>query len=589
MPWPLFNRPSIQLGSLKAYLGQEEWLAVETFHPYLAVAKRLGTPVYHWLSQHVWACEALYAGLLFPEQEPASDRLLARELRRAPREARFAPGQARAVLAEELARLAQLTDWQRFDLIGFSVCFNQLLASLTGARSLKGVAPATPVVFGGSTLAPAVARSLLATFPEIDYTVSGEGEGPLLALCAHLAGRGTAGLPARVLCRESPPQGAPAGDQLHDLDALPVPDYDDYFAQLRTLFADEPFIPELPVEFSRGCWWGKCAFCNLNLQWRGYRAKTAARMESEIHALRERYQTLDFTFTDNALPVRASVDFFDRLARAGNDCRFFGEIRVGQRGEKLATCARGGLRVVQAGFEGLSTSLLKRLNKGATTIDNLALMRDALAAGVVADGNLIIEFPGSTDAEVEETLANLDFALPFPPLTTAAFFLGLGSPVAAAPADYGLRAVGHHPADAALFPAATLAGLDLLIKGYRGDRGGQRRRWAPVASKVREWQHFHRQRRASAVEKPPLSFRDGGSFLIIRQELPGGRVLHHRLRGLSRRIYQYCEEIRTLAELDRRFPAVAGPKLRAFVEDLVGKRILFREDDRCLALAVRTK
>jgi len=592
MPWPLFNRPSIQLGSLKAFLNQHDWLTVETFHPYLAVARQLGTPVYHWISQHVWVCEALYAGLLFPEQAAASRRLLARELRKAPIDARFDPDQVRAILAEELDRLRGETDWRHFDLIGFSVCFNQLLASLAGAKILKAAAPDTPIVFGGSTCAPGVARSLLAAFPQLDYTVSGEGEEPLLALAAWLAGRAKE-LPPQITGRnrqhDAPATACPAGGQIKELDRLPLPDYDDYFRQTRALFADEPFIPELPVEFSRGCWWGKCTFCNLNLQWRGYRAKTAARMHAEVRALRDRYQTLDFTFTDNALPVRASVDFFDSLAQDDHDYRFFGEIRVSQRGEHLAACARGGLRSVQAGFEALSSSLLRRLDKGATTIDNLALMRDALTTGITADGNLIIEFPGSTEAEVAETLVNLDYALPFTPLSTAAFFLGLGSPVAATPRAYGIQAVTHHPTDGALFPTPVRPGLELLIKGYRGDRGQQRRRWAPVTRKVKEWQRFHAQRRTTAVEKPPLSYRDGGAFLIIRQELPAGRVLHHRLRGLSREIYLYCEEIRSLAELDERFPTVAGAKLRHFIKDLAAKRILFIEDERCLALAVRSK
>lgn len=589
MPWPLFNRPSIQLGALKAYLGQQPWLQVETLHPFLAVAKRIGVTRYQWISRNVWVCEALYSGLLFPEQREKTHRFLRQAMRTAPREARFDIVETQAILGEELQRFREQGEWHRFQLIGFSVCFNQLAASLAGARAIKEIAPQVPVVFGGSTCAPSVARSLLEAFPEIDYAVIGEGEQPLLGLCEHLAGVGP--LPPQALTATPRIATAPTPcdtyAQLPHLDQLPVPDYDDYLQDMRRHFGDEPFIPELPVEFSRGCWWGKCAFCNLNLQWHGYRTKSAGRMLAEVQALGKRHQSLDFTFTDNALPVRGSVEFFSRLAEERHDYRFFGEIRVSQRGEQLAACRRGGLVAVQAGFEALSNGLLQRINKGVTVIDNLALMKDAVACGITADGNLITEFPGSTDAEAEETLHNLDFALPFTPLSVAAFFLGMGSPADRAPARFGIRAVTHHPTNQKLFPAPLLARLDLLIKGYRGDRTEQRRRWRPVARKIKAWQDFHHHRAGSIFEKPPLSYRDGGDFLIIRQEQAGGKTLHHRLKGLSREIYLFCEEIRTDSELFHRFPQLAEKKLLTFLQDLMKKRILFIDGNRFLALAVR--
>jgi len=589
MPWPLFNRPSIQLGALKAFLRRQPGLAVETFHPYLAVAKRLGIARYQWISKNVWVCEALYSALLFVEQREQAHRFITQAMRAAPREIRFDIDKTEAILREELRHWRDQVQWQRFHLIGFSVCFNQLAASLAGARAIKDIAPQTPIVFGGSTCAPKVARSLLATFPEIDYAIIGEGEQPLLGLCEHLAGRGS--LPPQALTggeQIARLAAKPVGcQQLAHLDQLPTPDYDDYFQAMQHHFADQPFIPELPVEFSRGCWWGKCAFCNLNLQWHGYRAKGAERMLAEVQALGKRYQSLDFTFTDNALPVRSSVEFFTRIAAERRDYRFFGEIRVSQRGEQLAACRRGGLTSVQAGFEALSNSLLDRINKGATVIDNLALMKDAVACGIKADGNLIIEFPGSTDAEVTETLHNLDYALPFTPLAVAAFFLGMGSPADLAPGRYGIRAITHHPTNRKLFPAPLLARLDLLIKGYRGDRGQQRRRWQPVARKIKAWQDFHQRRKVSILAKPPLSCRDGGEFLIIRQEQPGGTTLHHRLKGLSREIYLFCDEIRTDKELADRFPQLAEKKLLTFLQDLMKKRILFIDGNRFLALAVR--
>ena len=68
MPWALFNRPSIQLGTLKAFLeSKNDQLLVDTSHPYLEVASIIGPELYHWISQNHWVSEALYSPLVWPD------------------------------------------------------------------------------------------------------------------------------------------------------------------------------------------------------------------------------------------------------------------------------------------------------------------------------------------------------------------------------------------------------------------------------------------------------------------------------------------------------------------------------------------
>ncbi len=571
MPWPLYHRPSIQLGALSAYLRQQDG-AMEpvALHPYLEVARLLGPATYHRVSQNLWLCEALYAPLLFPEMHDDAARLAKKLMGRQP----FLDfDRTVALLRDHLVGWVDRQPWQTFGLAGFSVCFHQLFASLAAARAVKAVCPELPVVFGGSSCADEAGESLARAFPFIDHIIAGEGEAPLLALCRQLAGR---------------PAAESEAAQLHDLAALPMPDYAAYFTEMAATFGPGlPFLPELPVEFSRGCWWNRCTFCNLNLQWCGYRAKKAAAMATEVRTLAERHNVADFAFTDNVLPPKEAPRFFEIMREAGSDLRFFAEIRANLRSAELATMRQGGLTVVQAGIEALSDSLLRRMEKGATVMDNLALMKACLSHGIRLEGNLITEFPGATTAEVEETLAVLDFLWPFPPLTTAAFFLGHGSPVAAAPSDYGIAAVTSHPHYRQLIPKAVLGQLTLLIGEYRGNRSQARKLWAPVVRKVAAWQRFHAKRGESAVTRPLLNLRDGGTFLLIRQETPDGQVLHHRLKGTSRALYLACNEVVDRRALLERFPRVTENNLIAFLDELVAKRLLFAQGDRYLALAVR--
>jgi len=66
-------------------------------------------------------------------------------------------------------------------------------------------------------------------------------------------------------------------------------------------------------------------------------------------------------------------------------------------------------------------------------------------------------------------------------------------------------------------------------------------------------------------------------------------VLHHRLRGISRQIYLACEEISDLPGLTGMFPSFTRQQIEKFLDDLVAKRLVFREQERFLALAVRQK
>lgn len=589
MPWALFNRPSIQLGALKGYLARElPEVRVTCLHPYLGLAKAFGLELYREISQDVWLCEGLYAGLLFPQQRGELRGFLVKRLKRCQAAAAQDMDSLWQKVEAHLEQWLARQDWGQFALVGFSVCFNQLAASLLAARQLKALQPQLPIVFGGSSCVAEMGSSLLAVFPWLDYVVHGEGELPLANLCRVLAGPQTELVPQVMSRNRQADEEAFSGGQFKTLFDLPAPDYDDYFSDLRREFSGEPFVPELPVEFSRGCWWGKCAFCNLNLQWHGYRGKSAAQMEQEVLSLSARHGCLDFSFTDNVLPGREADAFFARMAAGDRDFCFFAEIRVNQRGETLKGFRQGGLTAAQAGIEALSQTLLARMRKGATVMENLALMKESLALGIKLDGNLITCFPGSTEAEVEETLAGLDFVLPFTPLTAATFFLGHGSEVACKPEAYGIRAIVQHANNRKLFPSGLLQGLTLLINDYRGDRAYQLRLWQPVVKKIRAWQRFHQARRSPAHLAPLLSYRDAGNLLLIRQELPGQVTLHHRLRGASRAVYLACEAAVEFDELVRRFPGLGAERLAVFLGELTAKRLLFAQGTRYLALAVHT-
>jgi len=599
-PWPLFNRPSIQIGTLKSYLrAQFPGLKVDAHHVYLKVAATIGFQIYQAVSQRTWLAESVYGALLYPRRFESVKKVFQRQAARQPllRNVIFETLTAQVEAVSE--SFNNSVNWGEYGFAGFSICLCQLTASLYFIKQLKKRFPKLTIVVGGSMVAGESIRNLFEVFPEIDIVVNGEGEIPLGRLVRHLnASRPPQDIPSipGIVTAKTVQENIPiAFNQMKDLNALRCPDYDDYFELLESLGPQKAFFPTLPVELSRGCWWRKphdsidfagCAFCNLNLQWDGYRSKTPSRAVSDIDRLVNRHKTLSVAIMDNLLPMKTSGDFFARLGRLKKDFRLFGEIRASTPRQLLSAMQAAGTMDVQIGIEALSTLLLNKLNKGTTAIENLEIMKHCEALGIVSTSNLILCFPGSDADDVAETLRCLEFAWPFRPLKPVQFWLGLGSPVWRDPKAFGLKAVFNHPNYAAIFGPEINRAMRFTIQAYRGNLGYQKKLWQPVKKKLKDWERsyaeFHRRPSSNHI----LSYRDGRGFLIIRQQRDGAEPLTHRLEGMSRAIYLFCDHRRSIKRIADRFQGVPEDKTLPFLKMMVKKKLMFEENEKYLSLAV---
>jgi len=603
-PWPIFNRPSIQLGTLKAYLHKQfPDIEIINDHFYLKIAESIGYTDYQTISKRTWLAETVYGALLYPKRKDAIERVFYGEAAKNPAGRKLDFNTLLKKIRKVSIALIEERDWGRFGLAGFSISLCQLTASLYIIRQIKRRYPDLPIVVGGSMVSGVTGPGLIKSYPQIDYLVNGEGEIPLEQLILHIRNATDSvafprvrGLIARKPEKQSVTHKKTTGDtgfsQLKRLHALPPPDYDDYFYLLRTFAAENRFFPTLSVEASRGCWWhqhrGKkkfpgCAFCNLNLQWEGYRMKRVDQTVREIDAMTTRYQILSVAFMDNLLPLKVADLLFDRIKGLGKDFKLFGEIRADFPGDTLHRMKAAGVSEVQIGIEAMSTRLLQKMNKGTTAIQNLSAMRNCEALGISHRSNLILNFPGSDLADVEETLKTLAYAAFYRPLQPVSFWLGLGSPVWNTPGTFRIRSVFNHPNYTAIFPLKIVSSVRFPIQAYRGDRSVQRKLWRPVKERMKIWGKEYNALRGAS---PILSFRDGGTFLIIRQKRLSGSPATHRLVGTSRRIYLYCQKPRNMKDIVERFPHLGEEKIGSFLNMMVGKRLMFGENGNCLSLAV---
>ncbi len=598
-PWPFFDRPSVQLGTLKAFLNQRHPdIRVDTHHVYLKIASGLGYPLYRIICDRPWIAECPYAALLHPDRMENVARFWNRKVQGNPLLASHDFKELCSRIEAVSLSIVDKEPWDRYSLLGFSICLAQLTSSLYFIREIKRRAPTVPIVVGGSACAGALGESLLHAVPQIDYVIRGEGELPLLQLMEGIMARRDQSqfndIPGLIHRDNS--QAGDAHQQIPNLDELPIPDYSDYFRDLESLGAGHAFLPRLPMEISRGCWWSKraqskggggCAFCNLNLQWSGYRQKSRERTVLEIDTLIKRHQLLSISFMDNVLPAKGLENLFHAIQRLGKDLRLFSEIRANTSHSVLEAMAAAGMDKIQVGVEALSTSLLKKFNKGTTAMDNFEIMKNCEHPRLPdLTGNLILNFPASDSRDVAETLNNLSFAYPFRPLKGISFWLGYGSPIWRDPARYGIHLKGNHPNYRYIFPTKELRRSRFMMQGYHGGARHQQRMWEPVRKKLEEWRDFYHRMHQKPGFLPILSYKDGKDFLIIHERRLHDDDMTHRLKGSSRAIYLFCETQRPMAEILARFPRFGEDQIRAFLRMMVDKRLMFNEGDRYLSLAV---
>jgi radical SAM superfamily enzyme YgiQ (UPF0313 family) len=259
-PWPLYNCPSIQLGTLKAYLRSiYPDIEIEAHHFYLKLAASIGYRQYHEISKRTWLAETVYAALLYPQRLQQIEKLFNQESDRKSvlRAAGF--GSITAGVKKISRDFINSRNWGDYLLAGFSVSLCQLTSALYFIKCIKEKFPKLIIVIGGSTFSGSATGDFFKLFPEVDAVINGEGELPFSQLIACL-------IKFPSLCGMLPIKGlsipevakdhkAPvAFQQITSLNSLPPPDYDDYFDLLQSFDSRNTFFPVLPIETSRGCW-----------------------------------------------------------------------------------------------------------------------------------------------------------------------------------------------------------------------------------------------------------------------------------------------------------------------------------------------
>jgi hypothetical protein len=277
----------------------------------------------------------------------------------------------------------------------------QIVPGLTLGRLLKHRFPEVPVIVGGSVFSRLVEKDANVTrlFGDcLDFVCRYEGEQPMDAFLSSADPRAER-TPNIAFVQEGELVMTPPVEPLGMSD-LPTPDFAD-------LALEEYLTPNvvLPLLTTRGCYWGKCAFCYHGMIYQDrYRMRDPKMIAQDVNTLNARHGVRHFAFNDEALPPK----MFRLLPDAVEHGRYFFtalyKFEKYFRPDDYRNMYSAGFRSLYIGLESASERVQRQMQKRNLQSTMISNLQDAHDAGLWSHTFNFFGFPTETEAEAQETI-----------------------------------------------------------------------------------------------------------------------------------------------------------------------------------------
>jgi len=318
------------------------------------------------------------------------------------------------------------------------------------------------------------------------------------------------------------------------------------------------------------------------MQYSGYREKSVERILHEISSQVEKYQCHSIKFVDNIQRTKDFDTFMTGLKDLKKDLNIFMEIRAARlRKEDYRLMQSAGVKIVQIGVEAFGNGMLQKMNKGVTTIQNVAALKYCQEFGMIPIYNIIGNYPNETEHDLEETAENVKFLTNFrPPTNISHMQLGHKSKVYSNAHDYNIKEITI-PGNVRFFPKEVWQTLLPMTYDYTRitDAANEPSAWQDI---FREWKQVWEE----SIATPFLYFQDSTDFLTITDTLSNNSP-KQILKGIEREVYLFCDTIQTKGKILKQFPDLSSDHLEEMVNDWIAHRWMFREEDQLISLAIR--
>ena len=255
------------------------------------------------------------------------------------------------------------------DVIGISIVLRQqLFSSMTFCALIKEQFPDIHITIGGNTVTRF--RDVLPDTPKLfalfDSAIVYEGETALLRLMDAVANGTELSHVPNLMFRDVTGIHVNTETFAENMGALPPPDFDGL--PLEKYFVPEPILPYLAT---RGCYWGRCEFCDHGEGYAaGYRTKKDWQIIEELTLLKQKYQTRHFHFTDESYPPALFRKLNRKLVESKLDIAWTTHIRFEKSlltDEVWKDAQDAGCKYLHMGYESGSERVLQLMDKATTT------------------------------------------------------------------------------------------------------------------------------------------------------------------------------------------------------------------------------
>jgi ribosomal peptide maturation radical SAM protein 1 len=603
MPFAISSIPSIQLALFESYLS-ERGINVKTKHLYLKAAEIYGINKYNFLvlpPNDSYTAQIVFSKYVFPDHWEKNKENIKKYF------------DSRAILKPEIHKNFKFEDyvektdniytwffknveWQDYDIIGFTLNYGQFLPSLAISKKIKELNPKKKIIFGGSRTIGEIGKNVLKNFSYIDFIASGEGEELLFLLASD---RNNYESIPNLIYRKDDEIIWNDSNEYIELNNLSIPSYNSFFNEMSLVSNEiQQFFQtygRLPVEISRGCWWNKCTFCNLNFQHKKYREKSIDKIVNEIQFLSDSYKVLSFQLIGNILPKKNCRELFKKIKELGKDLTFYAETRADQfKSIDYKMLKEAGFTNIQTGIESFSKSYLEKMNKGTKVIDNIATLKFCKENGIRNEYNLIISYPNEDIIDYEETnntIQQIKYHLDPPNICYLRVLFG--SPIQIEPKKFGIDNFFPPYIDYLMFPKEILKNqINFIYEFKRKNDGNDRIDWVKLLEnwkKTRDNLDILSIKSKQDVDKFIFYFIDGKNFLKIYDKRDTENLKIYVLNELERDIFLSCVDVINKKELINKFSEIDQSQLDEILNDFVSSGVVFREEEYYLSLPLSYK
>jgi ribosomal peptide maturation radical SAM protein 1 len=484
-------------------------------------------------------------------------------------------------------------DWKSYDIIGFTLNYGQLLPSLAVAKKIKEIDNNKKILFGGSRTVGELGIKTLEVFDYVDYIISGDGEEALFLLASRYHNYKEV---PNLIFREGNKVIWNKSELTMDINSLPILTYDSFFNELNHSSSDIKqyfsYYGRLPIEISRGCWWNKCTFCNQKILHPCYRQKDIDKIIEEIQWLSDKYHILAFQLIGETMLKTDYRVFLEKIKHLRRDFSFVVELRAGQlTSEDYTLLKDAGFTLVQTGIETFSRHYLKKMNKGARIIDNIAALKFCKENGIINGYNVIIKYPNEEKIDFEQTKQTIQlFRQYLDPPQISRLRVGFGSSIYNNPEEFNIEKLEYTDIDRLMFPKKILEKKISFFYTFKRKKNYEDNDWLQLFEKwkqEREQREIEGIKRKTAIDTLVFYFIDGEIFGKIYDKRDTDNIRIFTLDELERLIFLSCVDIISFQDLRKKFPQIPEYQLAAIMHTFEKKGIVFREDDYYLSLPLR--